>query len=323
MFWSANDVWRVLDAEAPDLVEGSSPWRGGWIAARWPGRAKRVLFMHSDPVASYPHTLLAGVMQTERIDRMFGLFWSYLRRLNACFDASIVSGAWLAGRFARYGLINLHVVPLGVDRSMFAPDRRDEALRRSMLAQCGLDADAALIINVGRHHPEKRLGMVIDAVSLAQRARPIGLWLVGDGPTHRHVREKAAKATHVCVAGRVHQKGVAAMIASADALIHGAASETYGFVVAEALCSGTPVIVPTAGGAGELAAPDGSETFPPGDAKRAADAILRLFARDRRQLARAAIEAAGRRVGDIACHFDALWALYQQIAIQPRRARSA
>ena len=28
MFWGAADVCRILDRLAPDLVEGSSPWRG-------------------------------------------------------------------------------------------------------------------------------------------------------------------------------------------------------------------------------------------------------------------------------------------------------
>ena len=53
MLWSAQPVWRVLDDVAPDMVEGSSPWRGGWIAGNWPGRASKVLFMHADPVTVY------------------------------------------------------------------------------------------------------------------------------------------------------------------------------------------------------------------------------------------------------------------------------
>src|SRR5450755_1327236 len=54
MFWNASDVWHALDNAAPDIVEGSSPWRGGWLAAQWPGAAAKILFMHSDPIASYP-----------------------------------------------------------------------------------------------------------------------------------------------------------------------------------------------------------------------------------------------------------------------------
>ena len=61
MFWNHQQVWRTLDRLAPDLVEGSSPWRGGWLAARWPGKAVKVFFMHADPVAVYPQTFLGGL----------------------------------------------------------------------------------------------------------------------------------------------------------------------------------------------------------------------------------------------------------------------
>lgn len=319
MFWRAADVWRILDDEAPDVVEGSSPWRGGWIAARWPGPAARMLFMHADPVAVYPQTLLGGVIPSSSVDRLFGLFWSYLRRLNALFDGCVVAGSWLAARFASHGLCNVHVIPFGVDTASFGPGHRDNALRLRMLEQCGLSPDAALLINIGRHHPEKRVGLLIDSVSKAQKSTPVGLYVVGDGLTHARVRAKAARASHVHVAGRVSDRErLARMVASADALLHGSTAETYGFVVAEALCCGTPVIVPDAGGAGDLAAAEYAETYSPGDLNSAANAILRLLGRDRAALSRAALEAGQRRVGDIESHFEKLFAFYAQAAHRKR-----
>ena len=319
VFWRAADVWRILDHETPDVVEGSSPWRGGWIAAQWPGVAARILFMHADPVAVYPQTLLSGVLAPATIDRLFGWFWSYLRRLNARFDACVVAGSWLAARFASYGLRNLQVVPFGVDTGFFGPGRRDEELRTAMLAQCGLGPDASLLINIGRHHPEKRIATVIDAVSRAQRMKPIGLYIVGDGLSHAAVRTKAAGASHVHVAGRVVDRAaVARMVASADALVHGSTAETYGFVVAESLCCGTPLIVPKAGGAGELADPGYAETYAPGDRDAAAAAILRLLARDRAHLSRAALAAGADKVGDIDAHFEKLFAFYAGAAQRKR-----
>jgi alpha-1,6-mannosyltransferase len=319
MFWRAADVWRILDHEAPDVVEGSSPWRGGWIAARWQGPAARMLFMHADPVAVYPQTLLAGVIAPPTIDRLFGWFWSYLRRLNARFDGCVVAGPWLAARFARYGLRNLQVIPFGVDTASFGPGHRDNAVRLTMLEKCGLGPDAALLINVGRHHPEKCVGMVIDAVSKAQQSKPVGLYVVGDGVSHAQVQAKAARASHIHVAGHVNDRaGLARMIASADALLHGSSAETYGFVVAEALCCGTPVIVPNAGGAGDLAAAEYAETYAPGDPNDAAAATLRLLERDRAELSCAALDAGQRRIGDIEGHFEKLFAFYRQAAHRKR-----
>ena len=324
MFWSAKDVWRIVDDEAPDVVEGSSPWRGGWIAAGWQGAAAKMLFMHADPVAVYPQTLLSGLMSPPAIDRLFGWYWSYLRRLNACFDGCVVSGAWLAARFADHGLRNLHVVPFGVETAWFGPGLRDNALRSAMLEKCGLGPDAALLVNIGRHHPEKRVGTAIDAVTKAQKSRPIGLYVIGDGLTHARVRARAARASHIYIAGWVKDRGtLARMIASADALLHCSSAETYGFVVAEALCCGTPVIAPYAGGAGDLAADDYAQTYPPGDSTAAAKAILELLGRNRATLSSAALDAGKRRVGDIENHFEKLFAVYAQAAQNKRTQLAA
>lgn len=323
MFWRAEDVWRIVDEEAPDVVEGSSPWRGGWIAARWQGAAAKMLFMHADPVAVYPQTLLSGLMSPPTIDKLFGWYWSYLRHLDACFDGCVVSGSWLATRFAGHGLHNLHVVPFGVETTWFSPGLRDNALRSAMLEKCGLGPDATLLINVGRHHPEKRVGTAIDAVSKAQQSRPVGLYIVGDGLIYARVRAKAARASHVHVAGWVDDRAtLARMVASADALLHCSTAETFGFVVAEALCCGTPVVVPDAGGAGDLAAAEYAETYTPGDPNSAAKAILDLLQRDRAVLSCAALEA-GQRVGDIESHFEKLFAVYAQVVQSKRVERAA
>ena len=121
MFWNHQQVWRHAGPTlAPDLVEGSSPWRGGWLAARWPGKAVKVFFMHADPVAVYPQTFLGGLLGPERVDRLFGFFWNYLNRLNSNYDAAIVTNPALAERFAGFGLENIQVAPFGVERSKFS-----------------------------------------------------------------------------------------------------------------------------------------------------------------------------------------------------------
>lgn len=322
MFWRAEDVWRILDAEAPDVVEGSSPWRGGWLVGAWSGaasrRAARMLFMHADPVAVYPQTLLGHLLSPAAIDRTFGWFWSYLRRLEARFDGCIVAGAWLEDRFHQHGLRRLHTVPFGVETRIFRPGLRDEAIRRAMMERCGLGPEAALLITVGRHHPEKRVPMLIDALTLAQQARPVGLYIVGDGLAHGAVQAGAARARHVHVAGRIEDREhLARLLAGAEGLLHGSSAETYGFVVAEALCCGTPVVVPDGGGAHDLARPDCAEIYPAGDRRAAGEAILRLLARDPAAMTCAALEAGGR-IGDLDGHFDRLFALYGELASAKR-----
>jgi alpha-1,6-mannosyltransferase len=319
MFWGADEVWKTLDRLKPDLIEGSSPWRGGWLAARWPGKAPRMLFHHIDPVAVYPQTFLGGVLGEARVDWLFGWFWAYMRRLNGAYDGAIATNPVQAQRFASFGLKNIEVAPFGVAREKFSPDFRDPELRRAMLADCMLGPDAALLIAVSRHHPEKRLNMVIEAVTRAQATRPVGLYIVGDGPLRGAVERWAASARHIHVAGRVtDQNKLAGMLASADALIHGSAAETFGLALAEALCSGTPLIVPDAGASATFAAPDYAETYKTGDVAGAAAAILRLLAKDRAVQSRAALLAAVTKVNTIEQHFEKLFEIYERI-VRSRR----
>ena len=319
MFWGAADVLAIIDAEKPDVLEGSSPWRGGYIAGKWRGDAVKMLFMHADPVAVYPQTLLAGKLNPSTIDQLFGWYWAYLRKLSARFDGCVVAGSWLARRFEQYGLKNLHVVPFGVERAFFKPGLRDDVLRAEMLAQCGLPADASLVLNVGRHHPEKRVAMLIEAVTKAQATRPIGFFVVGDGFIHGSIKAKADQARHVHLAGWLKDRDtLARTIASADVVLHGSSAETYGFAVAEALCCGTPVVVPDSGGAADLADPAYSVSYPPGDADAAAAALIAILDKPRGELSRAAAAAAEARIGDIESHFVKLFALYEE-AVQTRR----
>lgn len=321
MFWGARAVLAIVDAEKPDVLEGSSPWRGGTIAGMWRGDAVKMLFMHADPVAVYPQTLLAGKMNPAAIDRLFGWYWAYLRRLNARFDGCVVAGSWLKRRFETYGLKNLHVAPFGVERAWFKPGLRDEGLRAEMLAQCGLGPEAALVLNVGRHHPEKRVGMLIEAVSKAQGKRAMGFYVVGDGFIRQRIEKAAARARHVHLAGWLQDRAtLARTIASADVVLHGSSAETYGFAVAEALCCATPVVVPDSGGAADLANPSCGEIYRSGDGDAAAAALLRLLGRERAALSRAAA-AAAQRIGGIESHFETLFALYEA-AVRDRRSKA-
>ena len=314
MFWDAVPVHRQLDVLAPDLVEASSPWRGAGVVASWAGRAPRAMFMHADPVASYPQRWLAPVASPQRIDQLFGWFWSYLRKLAGGFGSVVAGGPWLADRLVGQGVGAVESVPLGIDRGAFSPARRDEALRSSLLAACACPDDAKLVLGVGRFHPEKRWPMVIEAAMRARADAPIGLVLIGDGIDRTRVARAAAGYPHVHILPPIRDRGLlAAHLASADALVHGCESETFGLIPAEAMVSGLPVVGPDRGGFAHLAQPSTSELYRAGDTEAAAAAIRRLLARDPGALKAAAIEAAARVRRDID-HFADLFDHYGSIA---------
>lgn len=311
ILWRQKEVHQILDREKPDVVEGSSPWTGGWFAGNWKGDAVKSFIFHQDPVAVYPHTFLDGMMSIKRIDSLFGFYWKYLKRLSKKYDTTIVSGEWLADRIGTFGVKNPVAVPFGIDKNFFSPNRRDPVLRKSLLQELNLPEDAPLFMGISRHHPEKRLGTVIDGFQKAADEKPMGLLLFGDGPFRKYVSYKAEGAKNVRLMGFTdNREQLANILASCDYFVHGSAAETYGLVVAEAICSGLPIIVPDTGGAADLANPDYSETYTAGDADGFKNATLRLIARNRTQLQKACATAAQNDIGTMDTHFEQLFAVY-------------
>jgi alpha-1,6-mannosyltransferase len=319
MFLGASEAWRVMDAEAPDVVEGSSPWRGGWIAAQWPGEAVRSLVFHQDFIAGYPHTLLDGLLDRDRIDRLFNGYWAYLRRLSANYDVTVTGGEWLAERLARFGVHHPVAVPFGIEADLFSPSQRSESLRRELLSDCGAGPDSRLLLAVGRLHPEKRHRTVIEGFVRAREERgDIVLLVIGDGPTRGAVERLVRRSPGVHLMGPVSdRRRLAEIYASADLLVHGSGAETYGLVVAEAMSSGLPVVAPDTGGAADLARRGCAVTYRTGDAASCAEAICKALR------APAAVESGDAPPlgpSSAEAHFVQLFALYRRL-VDERAAR--
>lgn len=319
-FKSAGPVHAILDAEKPDIVEASSPWRTASIVADWQGPSRKAMFMHADPMATYAYRWFGQVAKRETIDRSFAMYLNHLRRTASTFDAVVCANPDLAGRLERKRIPNVSVIPLGIEAQRFSPTLRSPALRARMLAKCHLPEEARLLVSVGRLSPEKRWPMVIDAVSVASARHPVGLVLIGEGRDRPTLLKAIAGNPHIRLIDGVQDRHLlAAMLASADGLVHGCESETFGLVVAEAAASGLPLILPDEGGALGFADPQCGETYRAADAGALVGAIDRFLARDP-ALLRA---AAARRAADVFSiddHFDALFAAY---AACTREARAA
>ena len=322
LFTRARVIHDVLDREDADVVEGSSPLGGGFAVAKWKGRAKKAHVFHTDPVAVWAETFLAPRISFERVDRWSRPLWSAMRRLTAGYDATVVSGDWLGRRLEAHGVTNTRVVPFGIDKRGFSPAYRDEAVRAKLLAECGLPPTADLLISVSRLDPEKRVPTMLEGFRRAAARRPLGLMMFGRGAMEKSIRRLVDKTPGVRLAGYVGSRPeMATAMASADGLLHGSAAETYGLVVAEAICSGVPVIVPDRGGAAALAGPGHAETYAAGDAEACSQAILRLLGRDRAQLQLACATAA-EHIGTMDEHFDQLFAFYEELRARDGGGRS-
>ncbi len=312
-FRDVTALHAMLDSLAPDIVEASSPWRSARLVGEWPGPTPRVLIMHADPLSAYAYRWFDRVASRQVIDRGFSMFWHHLKRLDGLFDYSITTGEDQTNRLLAGGMVNVVTNPMGVAPGVFSPALRDEALRARLLARCSLGPEATLLLGAGRHGPEKRWPMVIEAVTAAGSKAPVGLVIAGDGRERARVARAAADNPHIhLISPIVDRHEVARLFASADALIHGCEAEVFCTVGGEARAAGLPLIMPDRGGAADHARLADGWLYASGDSAAAADAIGDFIAAPRDAVRARALENA-RHVRTIDEHFADLFALYTEL----------
>lgn len=306
-----------LDELQPDLVEASSPWGSAAMVARWQSPTPRALIMHADPLSAYAYRWFSPVASEAMIDRGFDWYWRHLRRLDKKFDIIVSASPGLSGRLTAGGLHRVATIPMGVTGNVFSPAMRDAGLRDRLLERCELGPDALLLLGVGRHAPEKRWPMVIDAVTAASYDRPIGLVIIGDGRHQARVVRAVARNPHIHLMAPTSDRAMLARLyASADALVHGCEAETFGMCAAEALASGTPIIVPDSGGSSDQCGEGMGEHYKSRDGASMADAIRR-FSDNGRGYYMPATKAAAATVRTEEDHFRSLFAAYEEILSRP------
>jgi alpha-1,6-mannosyltransferase len=162
--------------------------------------------------------------------------------------------------------------PLGIDSTVFRPQRRVETLREHLR----LPSNARLLVYAGRFTPEKKLHVLIDAVR--KLGRPYHLVLIGGGtelPRYPQISYVPFKRD---------QRQLARLLASCDVLVHPGDCETFGLIVLEAMACGLPVVGTSGGGVAELVDEDTGILAKPNDADSLAEAISAIYKRDLCQL---------------------------------------
>lgn len=279
-YWYFQDeqaIHSALDALEPDIVEASSPWRSPLMVASWRPDVPKALIMHADPLSAYAYRWLDPIFTRATIDRHMEPFWRHLCELGRLFDAVVCANRDFALRLTDGGVGNVLTVPMGVTPGLFSPDQRDDRVRAELLAHCALEPDATLLICVGRLAPEKRLPMLVEAVTIAGRNRPIGLVIFGEGRERAGILRSIGGNPHVRLfQPESDREKFATILASADALVHGCEAETFCMAAAEARASGIPVVVPDRGGAADFAGDGAGIAFKAGDRGDLLRAILHL-----------------------------------------------
>lgn len=180
-------------------------------------------------------------------------------------DDLVRRAAALGARDARLGAVAAPVLP---------PSRRSAAAVR---AELGVGPNQALILSVGRLHPQKGYDVLIAAAGRWRTTRPAPLVVIaGSGPSYLDLaaRISAARAP-VQLLG--HRDDVADLLAAADLAVVTSVWEARQLFAQEALRTGTPLVATAVGGIPDLVG-EAAVLIPPGDVDAVDDAVRRMLA---------------------------------------------
>jgi len=316
-----DKVRSLARSERPDVLEAHSPYLAAAAVVSCGRRTApiRTAFWHSDHLGAYIHPALAALVGNRASDAIVSPMFRLYRALLAPFDAVFVAGTGQAHRLRGAGLSRVVHVPFGIDSATFRPGAASVARRSELLE--GAAPSAALIVGVGRLAVEKRWDVVLDAFGRLRAGRDAVLVMFGDGPERARLQRRAPPGVRFMGFDRDRAR-LAESLASADVLVHGCPWETSGLVVAEAVASGLPVVVPDAGGAAEHVDAASGETYRSLDPEACASAIDRLLRRDGAEL-RARTREAAARTFTLEQHFSRVLATYDVLSrerVRPGRA---
>ncbi|WP_240654925.1 glycosyltransferase family 4 protein [Croceicoccus ponticola] len=268
---------RVVHVASPDIV--------GHRAVSW-ARDRGV------PVLASVHTRFETYPRYYNMAFMEPVIEAGLRRFyNRC-DALVAPSESMVRVLKDQGMNDdVSLWTRGVDRTIFHPDKRDPAWRRSL----GIADEEVVVGFLGRLVMEKGLD-IFAATMKALRARGIAhrVLVIGEGPARGWFEDNLSGGIFVG-----HQSGadLGRAVASMDVLFNPSITETFGNVTLEVMACGLPVVAAAATGSESLVS-DGvsGRLVEPGDVAGFADAIESYLANP--ALARAHGDAGAARAGE-------------------------
>jgi glycosyltransferase involved in cell wall biosynthesis len=305
---SAGRVHAMLRTFDPTLVHIATEFGVG-LAGRRAAHALRV------PHVSSYHTNFTAYAAHYKLGALASAGWHYLRWFHRTARRTYCPTHAVADDLAARGFGHCAVWSRGVDPVRFNPSFRSAEVR----VRCGANDETLLVAWVGRLGAEKGLGDALDAVRIAEQARPghVRMVVVGDGPHDAEMRARAPRCA--TFTGRLEGAALSAVYASADVFAFPSTTDTFGNVLLEAMASGLPVIGADVGPTRELLADDRGWLVRPHDVNAFASRLVRLVG-DRLALQRARRAALSFAA---TCTWDRVWdrlfSDYAEFAQRPSR----
>jgi len=174
-----------------------------------------------------------------------------------------------------YGYKQAPLIPNGIPTHEYAPDTEKRLCWRQANR---IEAEAIVVVSVGRLVPSKNHALMLNAFSRVRSASPLYLLLVGGGELEDMVRKQIEE---LGLAARVRMLGVRAdipdVLNASDVFVLSSEWEGNPMSVQEAMASGLPVVSTAVGGVPELLQDGVSGLLvPSGDEQALAHALQRL-----------------------------------------------
>lgn len=277
-------VRRDLKTFRPNLIHISSPDIVGHRAVSF-ARARNL------PIVASVHT------RFETYPRYYGLAFlepaleAMLRRIYRRCDTIVAPSESMAQVLREQRMsYDVGIWTRGVDRDIFAPDKRNMSWRRAQ----GISDDEPVIGFIGRLVMEKGLDVFSEVIEkLERRGVKHRVLVVGEGPARGWFEGRLTNGIFV---GFQNGADLGRAVASMDMLFNPSVTETFGNVTLEAMACGLPVVAAKATGSQSLVK-DGvsGRLIRPGAASEFAD-VLQHYCED--PAAREAAGNAGERAAD-------------------------
>lgn len=233
-------VKRDLDKFQPNIVHLSSPDPSGHAALRWAQD-------HDIPVLASVHTRFETYPRYYKLAFLEPVIVRMLRSFyNRCDALVAPSQSMIDELMAMKMHDDIALWSRGVDRAVFASEKRDLEWRRSI----GLADDDVAIVFLGRLVMEKGLDVFAETIiQLRKRQIPHKALVIGDGPARQWFEEALPGGIF---AGFKTGSDLGQALASGDVFFNPSVTETFGNVTLEAMACGLPVVAAGATGASSL-----------------------------------------------------------------------
>ncbi|MGB7406867.1 MAG: glycosyltransferase family 1 protein [Pontixanthobacter sp.] len=233
-------VKRDLNKFAPNMLHIASPDFSARAATTW-AKARGI------PVLASVHTRFETYPRYYRMGFLEPVLEAWIRQLYQRCDALVTPSQSMVETLRDQDMNeDVSIWSRGVDRSIFASEKRDARWRRSH----DIADDDVAIVFLGRLVMEKGLDVFADTISLLRkRDHAYKVLVIGDGPA----RKWFAKALPDAVfAGFRTGPELGRVLASGDVFFNPSVTETFGNVTLEAMACGLPVVASAATGSRSL-----------------------------------------------------------------------